>query len=272
MNKQLRTPRPLGTTEIGLSLKKEPDNVELQSQLQQHIIRHYIQNNFTYCHKHMGIEELATYTSIPESLITEALLQTGQNTFDLIDSEEQSKALRVLLGLSLKSALGDSQRALKQLLLLQASQGNGYKAFITTEVNKALKLTQDSTTQMLNIYKALAGNSGPNIIINNNNSQALQNNFLTPDRALELISSKDETLPLLESAGQKDVLFEEYELELTPEVNAIRQTGLDTQKEGLNIRELAQISDALVNDLEGPKTHIDRRAIEVNWDLEDDEI
>lgn len=268
-----RTPRPLGTTEIGRTLNKDQDNVDIQTQLQLHIIRHYIQNNFTYCHTPMSIEQLSHYTGIPNHLITEAIIQTGQATFNLLDREDQANSFRAILGLTINSALADSQRALEQYAILKASQGNSYKAFISGEVNKALKLTQESTAQMLNIYKAMAGNSALNVVINNNQQQNIQtNNYLTADSALEIINSKDESLPLLENPELKDALYHEHGLDDTPEVRAINQTGLDTSKEALNLRTLAQVSEALVNDLEGPKSHIDRRAIEIDWDLEDDDL
>jgi hypothetical protein len=119
----------------------------------------------------------------------------------------------------------------------------------------------------------MAGNEGPNILINNNlNTQT--NNYLTPESALEIIAQKDTKAPLLLDGNAQDALYEEYDIGATPEVEANKQQGIDLTKEGVAFNKLAKISDSLINDdEEDPKEkHRNRRARQLNIDLNQDQI
>ena len=116
------------------------------------------------------------------------------------------------------------------------------------------------------------GTQGPVININNNNNNA-QNNVqtLTVNEALDLIHSQEGHVPLLEDPQAKEALYLEHSLSNMPEVNATRQTGYDTSKEGLNFNVIAdaKMVDEGPNDLEHHNT---RREREYDIDLEADEV
>lgn len=264
-----RTPRPIGSTQLGNS-----NNQEL---LQQHIIQSYIQSGFTYCGKPMNIEQFALYIKVEPTTILEAITNRGKDIYTQADPEDQGDLLRALVGTALENALTDRSRAVEQLNILSAAQGHSYKPFISGEVNKALKLAMESTQGILSIAKSIGGNQALSVVINNDNrdqSKHLTQNFLTPDKALEMINLKakeDDNMSLLDDPDKKQQLYLDNNIEDMPEVKANQQTGLDTSKEGLEFNKLAELSDEKVD---RPKDlgHIDRRAQELDVDLDSDQV
>ena len=275
MDKQIRTPRPKGLTEIGHTYNNTKTEEDLR-QLQKHVIESYINTGFKYCNQPMNLEQFARYTNIPISLIMEQINHKGKDTFIQADPEEQGDLLRALLGITLGASLSDRIAAQQQLSILTNAQGNTYKPFISSEVNKALKLNQEATQGILAIAKSLGGSQGLSVTVNNTFGDKIenqQNNYLTSEKALELISQQPTNKPLLENPEAKKALHAQYGLGAMPVVKANQQQGIDTSKEGLSFDKLAELSDDKVDHLdEGPKSHIDRRAQEENIDLNHDEI
>ncbi|MAO08094.1 MAG: hypothetical protein CL596_05210 [Alteromonas sp.] len=268
----MRTPRPIGTTNIGASINNNQDN----NLLQLHIIDSYINSNFTYCNKAMSIEVFARYIGIDRQMILERITNKGKDLYQMVDPEQQGDQLRALIGITLGNALTDRSLALEQHSILASEQGGVYKPFISGEVNKALKLVMESTSGILNIAKSLGGNQGLNITLNNHNGDNNQenHNYLTAHQALELMhqQAKLEDGPsLLEDPSAKKALFEKYNIGATPIVKANEQQGLDDSREGLNFKDLAQLSDSKV-DRPAKATHIDRRAREIEIDPDEDQI
>lgn len=275
MNTTQRIPRPRGYTDIALSLNKDPDNPTLIQHAIQHIIGHYIDSGFTWCMTPLSIEEFALLTSIPASEIHQAIMMYGKDIIRSADPDESGEALRALIGMAISGSLTDKALAAKQYSIMAQAQGNTYKPFISSEVTKALKLGQDATTNILNITKSLAGNGGLQVLIQNNGTGALQQgDYLTTDKALAILKAEgNNRAPLLQHQEDKDALFIEHGIENMPEVNATRQQGLDTSKEALNLKDLAQVSDGLLGpETDKPSSHIDRRANELSLDLEDDTL
>ncbi len=276
MDKLKRVPRPIGTTSIGSSITKDQDNTLLVN----HLIDTYINSNFTYCNKPMSIEAFANYIGIDHTLILERITNRGKELFNQVDPNEQGDQLRALIGISLKNSLTDRSLALEQHSILAAEQGGAYKPFISGEVNKALKLVMESTAGILNIAKSLGGNQGLNITLNQHNgdnNHQENHNYLTADKALQIMHQKDKLedgRSLLEDPAAKEALYFKYGIGSTPVVKANEQQGLDTSREGLSFGALAQLSDGKVDQQEGPKEegHINRRAKELDVDLDNDQI
>lgn len=286
MNTQ-RVPRPKGTTEIAEAYyncppqkTNEEDNITSlnKNPIEQHIIRHYINTGYQYCNHPMDLITFMNYTNIPEKDIHEYLIERN-NTIGYIGDKEQQEGMMmaILMGI-LGGALNDRQTALYHQQVLLQSQGGEYKPFISGEVTKALKLSQESNAQVLNVLKSLMPNKGPNVL----NQFNQQNNFLsdsgansemakglTVDEAMSIIYQSAGYAPLLSDESQKEALALEHLDKDCPEVRAIHQSGLDTEREGLNFSNIVQISDSLLEPEE--VKHLDRRAIELGVDLEDDD-
>ncbi len=266
MNTITRIPRPIGTSQIN------KDNIK------EHITKHYINTNYMYCHKPMNIETFSQYTNIDIEYINNMIITLGQTQFNNMIEGDQQGFLRAILSGSLKNALSDRSTALQHQNILLAEQQGRYIPFVSAEVTKAIKLTMDSNTNVLNILSKITGpNAG--ITINNNLSQEQnQAQGLNVVQALELIKSQansSHSIPLLEDPSQKEALYIEYGIHDMPEVNATMQTGYDTSREGLTIGKITDLvleADAEALAQEPSQGHIDRRADALSIDLDSDHI
>lgn len=270
-----RTPRPKGTTEIGHTYNKTQSKEDLNF-LQDHILGHYINTGFTYCKEHLTIEEFAEYLQMDKELVLQYVVERGEDRMDLLDPEESGRHLRALISTALNETLADRSRALKQYSILASSQGNEYKAFISGEVNKALKLTQESTKGLVDLMKALGGSQALSVIINNQqNNEVEVNNYLTAEQALLIMERKDNRASLLEDPKAKEQLYQSHSIGGMPVVKANEQRGLDTSNEGLSFNALANLSDKLLTDEDeqtAKDNHEDRRAREMGEDLDQDHV
>jgi len=270
MKDNKRLPRPEGSTEIGHTYNKggiERDKVE------DNLIGHYVRTGFMYNGISMSIEAFCNYTKIESDRVFQAITMKGKDVYNMVDPNEQGEVLKALLGAALSGALSDRSAALRQLSILQSAQGNGYKAFISGEVNKALKLTQDSTSGILAIAKSLGGSQGLNVIVNNNNGDQVQNNqYLTSDRAVELMQANTLGPTLISNQEAKQALYAKHGIDDMPVVKANEQRGLDVAREGLAFDKLASLSDDKVDKVEHKDHHITRREDELGIDTDDDTI
>lgn len=269
-----RIPRPIGTTEIGRHYNKTKED-NILNELIQHVVQHYIDTGFKYCHQAIDLYSFSQYTNIDVTLIQQQMLARSKALINLEDPDTQQEHIRALISQTLSCALSDRNRALTQYEHLSKAQGQTYKPFISGEVNKALKLTLDTTSNLISLHKALVGNDA-SIVIKNNITTEQTNNYLTIDKALTVLQQNSpKALAPGEPNALADGLYLEHNLDNTPEVVAHKQQGLDTSKEGLSFGSMVELSDGKVDDidnaLEGPKTHENRRAKELDIDLEDDD-
>lgn len=261
--KQIRVPRPLGTTEKGFNHSKHQSQESLQ-ELQAHIIQHYINNNFLYCNRHYSIHELSILLKIPTKTIMAYTIKEGHNLQANMDKVTSGESLRALLFMGIQSTLEDRSRALQQHSILASSQGETYKPFISGEVNKALKLVMESGQNIINITKSLGGPSATtNILINNGDKaqQGTQEGYITVDEVVMRLKDVG-AVPLSLNEAQRQKIYEAHDIDNMPEVSALKQEGVDTSKEALN---LSRVTDL-------PVDHQDRRAHEEGHNLDQDEI
>lgn len=283
MNNTKRIPRPMGITELSQrhtqSLSEEERLQNLKT-LEDHLIRHYINNNYHYCNEPMDIITFSNYTNITEHRIHEALIHRTKDMGQLLRDDAIEETYRGLFSLILSGALNDRLTAEMHQSILLKSQGTSYAPFISGEVTKALKLTQESNAQLLNLAKALIPNKGPNVL----NQFNQQNNYngalpesgerpVTLDEVLTIIQQSDDYVPLLEDEEQKAKLALEYDIANMPIVKATDQQGLDTSKEGLDFDKIAKVPLGMLPFDEDIETkHIDRRAEQMLMDMDEDDI
>ena len=267
-----RIPRPMGTTELNSTLSKQENKDNQLKVLTQHIVNHYINTNFNYCQQQMPIDKFAIYTNIDITLINTTLINRNQIQYNLLSEEGKKDINGAVMNMLLEMSLIDRSNALQHASILINAQGQNYVPFLSSEVTRALANAQSTTANAINFARTFFGSNAQGITINNNNNNAQNNNYLTVEKALEIANSTGNSKSLITDQEGKDALYLEHNLVDTPELNARLQTGFDSSKEGLNFGKVAEA--LLLEDdeaLEGPKSHINRRADEYDIDLDNDD-
>lgn len=267
-----RQPRPLGTTYLGLLYHNNP-NQQTKTNLIRHLTNSYVQNNYQINGQNLSIEEYSKYIQIDGALIWEMITEYGINSFHLYDRDGENKMVEAMLGMAIKGILDDRTLAMKQYSILAASQGNTYKPFISAEVTKSIKLLSDTSALMSNFVKTLMP-SNPNqlsVIFNQqNNTGEGQQKGITTDEVVMLMKAHN-VIPTTQSLEAQNALYEEYQLDDAPEVNAMLQSNADTSREGLTLNKITQLP--LRDEGTNEEGHIDRRALEeFSIDFDEDEI
>lgn len=258
MNKQKRIPRPIGTTELS---KLYNDKQITKEELNKHIISHYINTDYRLNNIKLNLEQFSLITGITTEEVLPYIMNKQKLQYNFLDDDDKQRLYGELSSMILMGSLKDRLALEQHTTLLLESQGASYKPFISSEVTKALKLLIDSNNSMLQVHQRFFGQSAPTITINNNNVQ----NTLSVSEAQMLIQSNKDVRPLLEDPEAKEQLYLQHNLSSMPEINANKQQGIDTSREGLNFNKVLQDNNQVLG-------HIDRRADEYQIDLEADEV
>lgn len=212
----LRIPRPLGLTITNLTQK--PKNTI------NHLLQHYINNNFTINSKYYTINDLSTVYQIPLPDIYDYIGNHNNNVGQLLNNKEAiTNQMRALTQSCINGALEDRGLITEQLHKMLGAQGVGYKAFISGEVNKTLKLLLDSGKNMRETV-ALLTQGGPtattNIFMGNEaNTTEDQGQAFYPEDAINLLNDRNLNNTRSDEAAQAQ-LFEKHNINDTPEVCA----------------------------------------------------
>lgn len=261
-----RFPRPMGITALSVEYQKtgSPDSL---NNLYKYFVNQWFMNNGLICGKPYDTNQLTLVFNIPPTVVSQYMKDSvlGSHVFELSTNSEMVESL---MGEQLKWVLEDRMEASQQVNLLRASQGDKYAPFISAELNKALKLKQESATAMGNVIRNLTGGNSVNIFtqINQQNNQQV-NQGITIEEAREIVMESQKVLPKSEEAK---LLEAKYDMGELPEVVAVKQTGVDTSKEGLNLNkvELNSITDNYQGalDVSSREHHEQRREIEQRID------
>ena len=261
-----RFPRPMGITALSVEYQKtgSPDSL---NNLYKYFVNQWFMNNGLVCGKPYDTNQLTLVFNIPPTVVSQYMKDSvlGSHIFELSTNSEMVESL---MGEQLKWVLEDRMEASQQVNLLRASQGDKYAPFISAELNKALKLKQESATAMGNVIRNLTGGNSVNIFtqINQQNNQQV-NQGITIEEAREIVMESQKVLPKSEEAK---LLEAKYDMGELPEVVAVKQTGIDTSKEGLNLNkvELNSITDNYQGalDVSSREHHEQRREIEQRID------
>lgn len=270
MNNLKRIPRPMGLTELGRKFNIT-NNPEDKINLRQHFIRSYIINNFRYNGRLMTMQEFCIMGQVTESEVMQSLLESNENTVQRWDeygrTERGMSIIREISERAFKGILESQVAVGRQQELLLKSQGDGYKPWISSEVGKVLKLGMEQTQMLMAFAKSLQpqGNQGSSFIPYSP-YQEVPLGTITIDDVTQAFKDNN-IIPLVESETKLNALKDKYNIESLPEVNALMQYDYDASKEGLSLNNLTK----LPQDEELPK-HINRRAKELNIDLEADQV
>ena len=165
-------------------------------------------------------------------------MQMKQTFLDngLFDRSKMNEIADSLMGACISWALEDRMEVSQQVQILRDSQGGRYAPFITSEVNKALGLKQQSTTSLQSLVRAVTGGGTVNIFAQQNNqfnNGAQEEQTLTRDEAMEMIQRE-----LADKGGIKEIEYVEnqYDFKELPVVVATKQDGNIGEKEGLTLK------------------------------------
>lgn len=228
-----RFPRGMGVTQLALQANAGDD--EALKNLTKFIIHIWIVNNGKLWSKVYSVNELADFLKCEPAIIQMQMKQTFLDN-GLFDRSKMNEIADSLMGACISWALEDRMEVSQQVQILRDSQGGRYAPFITSEVNKALGLKQQSTTSLQSLVRAVTGGGTVNIFAQQNNqfnNGAQEEQTLTRDEAMEMIQRE-----LADKGGIKEIEYVEnqYDFKELPVVVAIKQDGNRGEKEGLTLK------------------------------------
>ena len=259
---ELRIPRPWSLTQMMVlynQLDDGPERAELKAKMDNVVIMYWSMNNGDVFGIPMSVAELSRYAHIPMETINLSIQKRLTGT-SILTEENTQEISRALLNLGIQSMIEDRNDINYQVNILRNAQGGEYKPFISAEVNKALKLKLDSTSQIANMLKSTTGNGG--IVINNNNEPKYGDEVtINTDEVNQTIN---EQIAVLFNDDKKRIemakgLYETHGLAGMPNVNAIEQTDMDVEREGLDSAARA-VELRLATDSYGTHTEEDKDA------------
>lgn len=228
-----RFPRGMGVTQLALQANAGDD--EALKNLTKFIIHTWIVNNGKLWAKVYSVNELADFLKCGPAIIQMQMKQTFLDN-GLFDRSKMNEIADSLMGACISWALEDRMEVSQQVQILRDSQGGRYAPFITSEVNKALGLKQQSTTSLQSLVRAVTGGGTVNIFAQQNNqfnNGAQEEQTLTRDEAMEMIQRE-----LADKGGIKEIEYVEnqYDFKELPVVVATKQDGNRGEKEGLTLK------------------------------------
>ena len=247
----MRTPRPIGLTELCKQYNSTKDEIHYQSILQ-------------------NIEQFSAMARIDLITIQKMMGEYHKGLAQVTKEMESGDLVRVLFQKAFSWGLEDKSLIAKQLNILLDSQQDSYKPFISGEVNRALKLNLDATTNMLQILRSLGIPNNAFVPISPEAQNAPENS-VTIDQVVRLLKEEAVT-PLAIDTNAKDKLYLEYDIENLPEVNALKQVGMDASKEGLSLHSITKFDGDIPEEEDKTTKHLNRRAKALGIDLEADEV
>jgi hypothetical protein len=213
------------------------NKIEMYQSIKKVIIHHWLSSNGRICGASYNMDSLANYLQCDISEIQlhmrDKLLSTK-----IWNKEVQEEMVHSLMGQQVMWAMEDRMDVQSQVDILRESQGNTYKAFISAELNKALKLKQDSTTAIQNILRMFTGGTNNTLIFNQQNNVAEVSQGINVEDAVNIIGQEIEKLAL---PPDRDVKFLEEHYNINdinefPQVIASLQSAERGAKEGLDIK------------------------------------
>lgn len=263
-----RFPRGMGITEMARQANSG-DNDSLVK-LTKFIIHTWIISNGKLWYRSYSLHELADFLKCEPVIIQRQLKQTFLDN-GLFDREHMDELADSLVGACINWALEDRMEASRQLDILKTAQGDKYVPFITSEVNKALSIKQQTSTSLQSLVRSLTGGGTVNIFNQQNNQyNQVSQGIVTRDQAMEMITKE-----IADKGGVKELEYVEnqYDFKELPVVVATKQEQSRGDKEGLTLKN--HEIDSITADYAGALSafeedhHAIRREIEENIDYEE---
>lgn len=247
--KKLRVPRPMGSTQLvnSYNLLPEEDKSSMREKIVMFFIHQWFLSNGNLSGVNYSINDISLFLKV-EPVVIQTYMRDQVLNSKLWDKDIQQNLMEALLGQQLAWTFEDRMEIQNQLEILKKSQNGRYMPFISSEMNKALKLKLESTTSLQALVRSLSGsaNGGSINIFNQFNQQNNnQETGVTTAEALLIIQEEQNKLPVSEKNNPQLFIESKYDLSDLPEVCALNQEGVNTDKEGLNLNktELNKITD-----------------------------
>ena len=237
-----RFPRPYGITSMMIEYHKTQDDTVL-SRVKNFCINQWLINNGQLSGITYTINQLAIILHVDMSEIRIVMRDQLMNS-KIWQADNQKQIIEGMLGEQLSWVLEDRMAVSQQLDLLRESQGDGYKPFISAEVNKAMKLKLDTTNNLAQVIRSLVGGTNINISVDQSEHTSNVQNNITLEDARKIVMETQQQLDMNKTKELR-LLETQYDLESLPEVVATKQSNIDVSKEGLNFNntELSSIID-----------------------------
>lgn len=225
----------------------DTERIELLNKVKDLNINQWLLANGNLCGLNFNLNSLANFLGCEPGYI-QIFMRDRLLSSRIWDESKQGELINAMLGQQMAWVLEDRMDIQNQVDILKMSQGGRYQAFISSELNKALKLKLESSTSLQSVIRNLSGGNVTNFFaqINQNHIEEGKGvEGITFDEALEVITGVLKEVPQL-ATGDLEYLEEKYNVKELPEVVATKQDGFhNVDKEGLNIRkaELNQITD-----------------------------
>jgi hypothetical protein len=223
-----RIPRPIGSTLMAQRYHNatKPEEIRRHKRrLLEHYIDHYVLQGYSILGYEYNIQEFSYMLGIRMERLVRLMANRVKALSGMNGSQKAiEKSLQLVTTMALSGALESRAIVRRQYGLLADSQGDGYKAFVSSEVNKAVQSLLKHDQNMVQLMTALRPASQVTINTQVNQSQIhenTENKYLTVEQALALqVPEKGgfgpETLKALEGSLPEGL----------PEVVALRQEGV----------------------------------------------
>jgi hypothetical protein len=188
----------------------------------------------------------------------------GKELGDLNKEMVGGDMVRAIMSMSFNWCLEDRSQSVRQLAILQSSQGADYKPFVSGEVTKAIKLGMDANTQLQSLLRSMMPSGNMSLLPYEEPKEATDKG-ITIDQVVRLLKEEKVT-PLKEDPDHKAMLSEYYDITNMPEVNALKQVNMDTSKEGLGLMDITNIKEGQI------LNHSNRREEEFEIDPDSDNV
>lgn len=269
----IRFPRPLGTTALAIQYQNDKSK-ETKEALYNYIIHNWILSNGKFGNIPMDINTLARTLGITIEYI-QLYMRDNILTSKIWQPEIQQDLINGLLGQQLAWALEDRMEVMQQVDILKASQNGHYTPFISAELNKALKLRLETSASLQQVIRTFTGGSTTNIFNLNQQNNVQQNNYISREEAMEIITENQNYLE--NKSDQAKYLEQKYDLKQLPSVIANEDVdNNDGSSFNVNRQELDEITQDYKGAIETSSRarHEMRREIEmrIDPDAEDPEF
>ena len=232
--KPTRIPRMQGLTYLSLNHQRDKSDFS-KEELYKYIVTQYTLQGFRINKVSLSVTELAHYIRIPQTQVMNYIASVSTNLGSLNDPLATTDLMKSIITLSTTWAIQDKGLIMNQIDTLSRAQGGQYRAFISSELNKALKLSLESNKNLMEAYKAFftSSQSSTQILQILQPKQEKTNNLLTTDEAVKLIHNTNKELTnnsninnnttsnssFSENQTLADDLFKEYGLAKISDLN-----------------------------------------------------
>lgn len=210
-------PRCEGLT-LAMQEYHKSGNSEILKGIQTKLIQLWIVSNGVLMGKFYTYIELASFLDVNPEVVRNQMKQSMLDS-KLFSPDSSAEIINSLIGQQITWILEDKMSIDHQVQILRKAQGDEYKPYVTSELNKALSLKNGISLSLTSLIKQLTQKDS-NIIINNNNNVQQ----ITVNEVLDIVQQENEKF-LQESNRDTELKYieDKYHIDELPEVNATKQ-------------------------------------------------